>query len=80
MLVLSRKIGQGIILFLEEKTVRIIVSDIRKSGNTIEKGQVRIAIEAPPEMAIWREEIAQEMKKEMEILEKEPTAERRIVS
>ena len=51
MLVVSRKIGERI--FIGDKVTVTVV----KIGN----GAVRIGIEAPPEMAIVREELAQQL-------------------
>ncbi len=52
LLVVTRKIGERI--FIGEKIVVTVV----KIGN----GGVRIGIEAPPEMAIVREELAEQMR------------------
>ncbi len=52
MLVVTRKIGERI--FIGDKVVVTVV----KIGN----GGVRIGVEAPPEMAIVREELAEQLR------------------
>jgi len=52
MLVLSRKIGERILI-----GENIAVTVVRVSG-----GGVRLGIEAPPEMAVVREELAEQLK------------------
>ena len=47
MLVLSRKLGERILI-----GDRIVVTVVR-----LDRGQVRLGIEAPPEIAVFREEI-----------------------
>ena len=62
MLVLSRKIGE-----------RILIGD--KISVTIVKighGGVRIGVEAPPELAVVREELAQELRRAEQALESGP--------
>ena len=53
MLILSRKVGEAVVLD-EKVTVRII---------DIAKGVVRIGFEAPDDMLILREELEEEVKK-----------------
>lgn len=53
MLILSRKVGEAVVLD-EKVTVRII---------DISKGVVRIGFEAPNDMLILREELEEEVKK-----------------
>jgi len=53
MLVLSRRIGERIVI---DDKITVIVVDIRG-------GQIRLGIEAPKEIPVWREEVA--AKKEM---------------
>ncbi|MBE0492181.1 MAG: carbon storage regulator CsrA [Sulfurospirillum sp.] len=53
MLILSRKIGEGIVLD-EKVTVRVI---------EISKGVVKLGFDAPHDMLILREELEQEVKK-----------------
>ncbi len=62
MLVLSRKIGERILI-----GDKISVTVVRISG-----GGVRIGIEAPPEMAVIREELAEEMNPERQTREAQP--------
>ena len=59
MLVLTRKIGEEIII---GGVIRVKVADIRGS-------RVRLAIEAPREMSVQRQEIAQALKEEQEKFE-----------
>ena len=54
MLILTRKIGEGIIL---GDDIRIAVLEIRGK-------QIRIGIEAPPEVVVLREEIYQRIQEE----------------
>jgi len=54
MLVLSRKIGERVLI-----GENIVVTIVRVQGNG-----VRIGIEAPPEMAVVREELQQRMHEE----------------
>ncbi len=54
MLVLTRKIGEEIII---GGTIRVKVADIRGS-------RVRLAIEAPRELSVQRQEIADSIKEE----------------
>jgi carbon storage regulator len=62
MLVLSRKIGERILI-----GDKISVTVVRISG-----GGVRIGIEAPPEMAVIREELAEEMDSQRQTREAQP--------
>jgi len=55
MLLLTRKVGESIIL---DGGIRIIVSDIQ--GN-----QVRIGVDAPEEVKVYREELLKRMKLEV---------------
>ncbi|MGA9042359.1 MAG: carbon storage regulator [Terriglobales bacterium] len=48
MLVLSRRIGERLVI-----DGRITVTVIEVRG-----GQIRLGIEAPPEIPVWREEVA----------------------
>ncbi len=57
MLVVTRKIGERI--FIGDKVVVTVV----KIGN----GGVRIGVEAPPEMAIVREELAEQLRQAEEL-------------
>ena len=59
MLVLTRKIGEEIII---GGTIRVKVADIRGS-------RVRLAIEAPRELSVQRQEIAAAIKEEAESYE-----------
>jgi carbon storage regulator len=59
MLVLTRKIGEEIII---GGTIRVKVADIRGS-------RVRLAIEAPRELSVQRQEIANALKEEAEKFE-----------
>jgi len=59
MLVLTRKIGEEIII---GGNIRVKVADIRGS-------RVRLAIEAPREMSVQRQEIAFALKEEQEKFE-----------
>ena len=59
MLVLTRKIGEEIII---GGSIRVKVADIRGS-------RVRLAIEAPREMSVQRQEIAAALKEESEKFE-----------
>ena len=52
MLVLSRKTGQTIVL---DGRIRVTVLDIRGS-------QIRLGVEAPQEIPVWREELSTEKK------------------
>jgi carbon storage regulator len=54
MLVLSRKVGERVLI-----GENIVVTIVRVHGNG-----VRIGIEAPPEMAVVREELQQRMQNE----------------
>ena len=54
MLVVTRKQGESI----------LIGDDIEISGSKIEDGSVKIAIQAPREMAILRKELYKEVEKE----------------
>ena len=59
MLILSRKTGQSLILTTDAgEVIEVMISDIR-SGPT-----VRVGIEAPKSLQIWRKEIYEEVKKE----------------
>ena len=51
MLVLSRKVGEEIIITVRDTTIRLMVVDMRA-------GKVRIGIEAPRHVPIVREELA----------------------
>ncbi len=63
MLTLTRKVGEKIIVTLEDgTTVEIVVREIRKN-------QARIGIKAPPTIKIFREEIFDN--KEAQNIEKE---------
>ncbi len=53
MLILSRRVGEGVVLD-DKITIKIIDAS---------KGSVRIGIEAPKDVLILREELAQEVKK-----------------
>ena len=59
MLVLSRKVGERILVG-DQVTVTVV---------RIANGAVRIGIEAPPEMAVMREELQQRMAQPTPILE-----------
>jgi carbon storage regulator len=59
MLVLTRKIGEEIII---GGSIRVKVADIRGS-------RVRLAIEAPRELSVQRQEIAAQLKEESEKFE-----------
>jgi carbon storage regulator len=59
MLVLTRKIGEEIII---GGTIRVKVADIRGS-------RVRLAIEAPRELSVQRQEIAAQLKEEAQTFE-----------
>jgi carbon storage regulator len=59
MLVLTRKIGEEIII---GGSIRVKVADIRGS-------RVRLAIEAPRELSVQRQEIANQLKEEAEKFE-----------
>ncbi len=65
MLVLSRKLGERILI-----GDNVSVTVVRITG-----GGVRIGIEAPPEMAVVREELAEQMKQQDDE-RKNPTAPR----
>ena len=59
MLILSRKTGQSLILTTDAgEVIEVMISDIR-SGPT-----VRVGIEAPKSVQIWRKEVYEEVKKE----------------
>jgi carbon storage regulator len=62
MLVLGRKVGQRILVGDE-----IVITVVRLSG-----GGVRLGIEAPPEMVVVREELADQLKEGKRL--KEPKA------
>jgi carbon storage regulator len=47
MLVLSRRIGERLVI---DDTITVTVIEIRG-------GQIRLGVEAPPEIPIWREEV-----------------------
>ena len=64
MLVLSRKIGERILI-----GENIAVTVVRVSG-----GGVRLGIEAPPEMAVVREELAEQLKNAKSDREAQDTA------
>jgi carbon storage regulator len=51
MLVLSRKLGECLVFIVESKTVVVRVLEIRIGS------QVKIGIEAPKEVIVYREEI-----------------------
>jgi carbon storage regulator len=58
-LILSRKTGQSLILTTDAgEVIEVMISDIR-SGPT-----VRVGIEAPKSVQIWRKEVYEEVKKE----------------
>jgi len=58
MLVLSRKTGQSLILTTDAgEVIEVMITDIR-SGPTI-----RVGIEAPLSVTVWRKEIYEEIKK-----------------
>jgi carbon storage regulator len=58
-LILSRKTGQSLILTTDAgEVIEVMITDIR-SGPTI-----RVGIEAPRSVAIWRKEMYEEVKKE----------------
>ena len=59
MLVLSRKVGERILVG-DQVTVTVV---------RIANGAVRIGIEAPPEMAVMREELKQRMAQPTRIME-----------
>ena len=61
MLVLSRKVGERILI-----GDKILVTVVK-----IGHGGVRIGIEAPPELAVVREELAEELKRAERALESE---------
>lgn len=61
MLVLSRRMGESIVIG-QDITVRVI--SIRGSG---ENAVVRLGIEAPKQVGIWRSEILSEVRSEMEL-------------
>ncbi len=50
MLVLSRKLGEKIIIGEGDRTITITVVDI-------DRGKIRLGIEAPREVAIYRQEL-----------------------
>jgi carbon storage regulator len=56
MLVLTRKLGEGILI-----ADSIIVSVVQ-----VEKGKVRLGIEAPPEVRVLREELHKELESQIE--------------
>ena len=63
MLILSRKTGQSLILTTDAgEVIEVMISDIR-SGPTI-----RVGIEAPKSVMIWRKEVYEEVKKEQKEL------------
>lgn len=55
MLVLSRKIGEKIVI---DKNITLIVVDIRGD-------RVRLGIDAPPDVTIHRQEVAEAIKKKL---------------
>lgn len=56
-LVLSRKVGERILI-----GERIAITVVK-----VAHGGVRIGIEAPPELAVVREELAEEIRRQMEL-------------
>ena len=53
MLVLSRKVGEEIIITVRDTTIRLMVVDMRA-------GKVRLGIEAPTYVQVWRAELVEE--------------------
>lgn len=54
MLVLSRRVGEKVIITLGEHRVEVMVTKI---GHGIDHGKVRLGFNAPKEIAINREEV-----------------------
>ena len=66
MLVLSRKVGERILI-----GDHVTVTVVRITG-----GGVRIGIEAPPEMAVIREELQEELRQSSSQTERKPASRR----
>ncbi len=60
MLVLSRRAGESIVI---GKDITVKVVSVRGSG---ENAVIRLGIEAPDQVGIWRSEILSEVRSEME--------------
>ena len=54
MLILSRKKGEALLI---DGRIRIVITNI-------EHDRVKVGIEAPPEVIVWREEVAERIKRE----------------
>jgi len=59
MLVLARRKNETLVINHGNISIRIVVTDIDKRA-----GKVRLAIDAPPEVKIWRGELEEKMKKQ----------------
>ena len=72
MLVLSRKPNEAILLEDRGRRIRIVITEVR-SGNRLTQGTVRICIDAPPEVLVWREELGPVFCYTPKALRKEPS-------
>ena len=57
MLVLARRTGEALLIDCGGVRIRVLVADIRIGGRSRVNGQARIAIDAPQEVHVLREEL-----------------------
>jgi len=72
MLVLTRRQNEAILLEDRGRRVRIVITEVKAGDRLLTQGKVRIAIDAPPEVLVWREELEEQFQYTPKALRKEP--------